>query len=392
MTGTNTRSRIGSDRTALDVSDGLRYKTKEGTDFLQLAEQLRRAEQRYEEITERLQDSAVAADPQRLAALMKEYKQLTPVIEAYRAQQKAIQTAAELEELLHDPDTDAEFRALAQAELADAKKQAAALGEELAALLMPQDAADARNVIVEIRSGAGGEEAALFAHSLHRMYSMYAERQGWTQTVLNLSETELGGTKEVIFSLSGDRVYAKMKFESGVHRVQRVPETESQGRVHTSTVTVAVLQEVGDVEFELDPADLRIDVFRSSGAGGQHINKTSSAIRVTHIPTGMVVECQDERSQYKNKDRALSVLRARLFAKAQAEQDAQVAAERRTQVGTGDRSEKIRTYNFPQSRLTDHRIGFSLYRLEDVMNGDLDPVFDALITAERAQRLAGSTE
>ena len=358
---------------------------------MQLTEQLRRAEQRYEEITERLQDGAVAADPQRLAALMKEYKQLTPVIESYRARQKAIETAAELEELLHDPDTDPDFRALAQEELSDAKKQAEALEQELAALLMPQDAADARNVIVEIRSGAGGEEAALFAHSLHRMYSMYAERQGWTQTVLNLSETELGGTKEVIFSLSGDRVYAKMKFESGVHRVQRVPETESQGRVHTSTVTVAVLQEVEEVDFELNPADLRIDVFRSSGAGGQHINKTSSAIRVTHIPTGMVVECQDERSQYKNKDRALSVLRARLFAKAQAEQDAQVAAERRTQVGTGDRSEKIRTYNFPQSRLTDHRIGFSLYRLEDVMNGDLDPVFDALITAEQAEKLAAQS-
>ena len=205
---------------------------------------------------------------------------------------------------------------------------------------------------------------------------------------MNLNETELGGTKEVIFSLSGDRVYAKMKFESGVHRVQRVPETESQGRVHTSTVTVAVLQEVEDVELELNPNDLRIDVFRSSGAGGQHINKTSSAIRVTHLPTGMVVECQDERSQYKNKDRALSVLRARLFARAQAEQDAQVAAARRTQVGSGDRSEKIRTYNFPQSRLTDHRIGYSMYRLDDVMNGDLDPVFEALLAAEQAEKLA----
>lgn len=355
---------------------------------MQLEEQLRRAEQKYEELTERLQDSSAAADPQRLAALMKEYKQLTPVVEAYRRYTACLGELSVLDDMLSDPEADAEFRTMAQQERTDLTERRLALEEEIRILLLPQDEADSRNVIVEIRSGAGGEEAALFAHSLHRMYSMYAERQGWTQTVLNLSETELGGTKEVTFSLAGDRVYSKMKFESGVHRVQRVPETESQGRVHTSTVTVAVLQEVEEVEFELDPNDLRIDVFRSSGAGGQHINKTSSAIRVTHIPTGTVVECQDERSQYKNKDRALSVLRARLFAQKQAEQDAQIASERRTQVGTGDRSEKIRTYNFPQSRLTDHRIGFSMYRLEDVMNGDLDPVFEALMTAEQAEKLA----
>ena len=359
---------------------------------MQIEEQLRKAEQKYEELTERLQDSSVAADPQRLAALMKEYKQLTPVVETYRRYTACLQELAAVDEMLSEPDADAEFRSMAQQERTDLTERRTALEEQIRVLLLPQDASDSRNVIVEIRSGAGGEEAALFAHSLHRMYSMYAERQGWTQTVLNLSETELGGTKEVTFSLAGDCVYAKMKFESGVHRVQRVPETESQGRVHTSTVTVAVLQEVGEVEFELNPADLRIDVFRSSGAGGQHINKTSSAIRVTHIPTGTVVECQDERSQYKNKDRALAVLRARLFARAQAEQDAQIASERRTQVGTGDRSEKIRTYNFPQSRLTDHRIGFSLYRLEDVMNGDLDPVFEALMTAERAEKLAAQSE
>ena len=355
---------------------------------MQLDEQLRQAEQKYDELTERLQDGSIAADPQRLADLMREYKKLTPVIAAYRsctACRKAIQEA---EELLADPDTDAELREMAQAEIRTETAKQQELEAELQRLLMPENDADSRNVIVEIRSGAGGEEAALFAHSLHRMYSMYAERQGWQQSVMSLSETERGGTKEVIFSLTGDHVYGKMKFESGVHRVQRVPETESQGRVHTSTVTVAVLQEVEDVELELNPNELRIDVFRSSGAGGQHINKTSSAIRVTHLPTGTVVECQDERSQYKNKERALSVLRARLFAKAQAEQDAQVAAERRTQVGTGDRSEKIRTYNFPQSRLTDHRIGFSLYRLEDVMNGDLDAVFEALITAEQAEKLA----
>ena len=354
---------------------------------MQIEDQLRKAEQRYEEITEHLQ--AGAQDSSRIAALMKEYKQLTPIVEAYRSYTALRQQIADADELLGDPEADAEFRLMAQQERQAAAEKMTALEGEITALLMPQNEEDARNVIVEIRSGAGGEEAALFAHSLHRMYSMYAERQGWTQTVMSLSETELGGTKEVIFSLSGDRVYAKMKFESGVHRVQRVPETESQGRVHTSTVTVAVLQEVGEVELELDPNDLRIDVFRSSGAGGQHINKTSSAIRVTHIPTGMVVECQDERSQYKNKDRALSVLRARLYAKAQAEQHAQIAAERRTQVGSGDRSEKIRTYNFPQSRLTDHRIGFSLYRLEDVMNGGLDPVFEALQTAEQAKKLGG---
>ena len=355
---------------------------------MQIEAQLRQAEQKYDELTVRLQDGAVSQQPERLAALMKEYKQLTPVVEAYRKYTACKQNLSELRELASDPDTEPELKQLAQEEYDQELETLSALESEIQLLLLPTDESDDRNVIVEIRSGAGGEEAALFAHSLHRMYSMYAERQGWTQNIININETELGGIKEITFSLSGERVYAKMKFESGVHRVQRVPETESQGRVHTSTVTVAVLQEVEDVELELNPADLRIDVFRSSGAGGQHINKTSSAIRVTHIPTGMVVECQDERSQYKNKDRALSVLRARLFAKAQAEQDAQVASERRLQVGTGDRSEKIRTYNFPQSRLTDHRIGFSLYRLEDVMNGGLDPVFDALMTAEQAEKLA----
>ena len=362
---------------------------------MQMEDRLRRAEQKYDELTERLQDGSIAADPSKLAALMKEYKQLTPVVEAYRSYTGCRRALAELELMLADPETDPEMRAMAQEEKKSETERLAELETEIGRLLMPESEADTRDVIVEIRSGAGGEEAALFAHSLHRMYSMYADRQGWKQTIMNLNETELGGTKEVTFSLSGERVYQKMKFESGVHRVQRVPETESQGRVHTSTVTVAVLQEVEDVELELDPNDLRIDVFRSSGAGGQHINKTSSAIRVTHIPTGMVVECQNERSQFQNKDKALSVLRARLYAKAQAEQNAQVAAERRTQVGSGDRSEKIRTYNFPQSRLTDHRIGFSLYRLEDVMNGDLDAVFDALLTAEHAERLAaqgGQTE
>lgn len=359
---------------------------------MQLTEQLRRAEQKYDELTQRLQEPDVSADPQKLAGLMREFKQLTPVIEAYRSWKSVQASLAELDAVLDDPETDTEFRVFARNERNSELHRAEELQCEIEQMLLQDEGTDSHSVIVEIRSGAGGEEAALFAHSLYRMYAMYAEKQGWQLSVMNLNKTELGGTKEVIFSLSGDKVFAKMKFESGVHRVQRVPETESQGRIHTSTATVAVLQEVEEVELELNPADLRIDVFRSSGAGGQHINKTSSAIRVTHIPTGMVVECQDERSQYKNKDRALAVLRARLWAKAQAEQDAQVSAARRMQVGAGDRSEKIRTYNFPQSRLTDHRIGFTCYRLEDIMDGGLDPVYDALIKAEQADKLTGQKE
>ncbi len=359
---------------------------------MQFLEQLYAAQQKYDELAANLQESSIAGNPEKLAALMKEYKQLTPLMETFALWQQAEKTLEETRALLSDRSIDAEFRALAQEEAEQAKAEQARLQEELQRLLLPQDPDNSRNVIVEIRGGAGGEEAALFAHSLHRMYSMYADRHGWKQTILNANETELGGVKEITFSLEGENVYSRMKFESGVHRVQRVPETESQGRVHTSTVTVAVLPEVEEVEFELDMNDLRIDTFRSSGAGGQHINKTSSAIRVTHIPTGTVVECQDERSQYKNKDRALSILRARLYAQKQAEQDAAIASNRRAQVGSGDRSEKIRTYNFPQSRLTDHRIGLSIYRLEDVMNGDLDAVLDALSAAEQAAILAGQKE
>ncbi len=359
---------------------------------MQFLTKLADAQQRYDELGAKLQDPAIAANPECLAELMKEYKQLSPLMETYGAYRSAESSYADAKATLSDDSLDSDFRALAAEEAEIAKSDMQRLQQELQKMLLPQDPDGSRNVIVEIRGGAGGEEAALFAHSLHRMYSMYADRRGWKQTVMNLNETELGGVKEITFSLSGDAVYSRMKFESGVHRVQRVPETESQGRVHTSTVTVAVLPEVEAVEFELDPNDLRIDTFRSSGAGGQHINKTSSAIRVTHIPTGMVVECQDERSQYKNKDRALSILRARLYAQKQAAQDAEIASNRRAQVGTGDRSEKIRTYNFPQSRLTDHRIGFTLYRLEDVMNGDLDAVLDALAAAEQAELLAGQKE
>ena len=273
-----------------------------------------------------------------------------------------------------------------------AKKDIARTSDELKILLLPRDPNDEKNVIVEIRGGAGGEEAALFSAVLFRMYSMYAERHGWQTELLNVNETELGGYKEISFMISGDGAYSRLKYESGVHRVQRVPETETQGRVHTSTATVAVLPEVDDVEIEINPKDLQIDTFRSSGAGGQHINKTSSAIRITHLPTGMVVECQDERSQFKNKDKAMRVLRSRLYEIEQAKQDAQVAADRRSQVGTGDRSERIRTYNYPQGRVTDHRIGLTLYRLDDILNGDIDEVIDALVAADRAAKLEQTVE
>ena len=273
-----------------------------------------------------------------------------------------------------------------------AKSDIESISEELKILLVPRDPNDDRSVIVEIRGGAGGEEAALFAYNLYRMYNMYAEKRGWKTEIVSLNETELGGFKEVSFTIDGDGAYSRLKFESGVHRVQRVPETETQGRIHTSTATVAVLPEADEVELEIDPKDLKIDTFRSSGAGGQHINKTSSAIRVTHLPTGTVVECQDERSQYKNKDKALRVLRARLLDAKVAAQNAEIAANRKSQVGTGDRSERIRTYNYPQLRVTDHRIGLTIYRLFDVLNGDLDEIIDALIAADRAEKLKESME
>ena len=281
---------------------------------------------------------------------------------------------------------------MASDEMSAAKSDIESISEELKILLLPRDPNDDRSVIVEIRGGAGGEEAALFAYNLYRMYNMYAEKRGWKTEIVSLNETELGGFKEVSFTIDGDGAYSRLKFESGVHRVQRVPETETQGRIHTSTATVAVLPEADEVELEIDPKDLKIDTFRSSGAGGQHINKTSSAIRVTHLPTGTVVECQDERSQYKNKDKALRVLRARLLDAKVAAQNAEIAANRKSQVGTGDRSERIRTYNYPQLRVTDHRIGLTLYRLFDVLNGDLDEIIDALIAADRAEKLKESME
>ena len=347
-------------------------------------------DKRYAELNRRLYEPSVAADPVEYQKVMKEVKSIEEIVLTYRDYKAALQTEQESLEILESGD--AELRELAQLELDEAKEKIEELSEQLKILLLPKDPNDDRNVIVEIRGGAGGEESALFSAVLFRMYTMYAERRGYRVEVVNANETELGGYKEISFMIEGDGAYSRFKFESGVHRVQRVPETESQGRVHTSTTTVAVLPEAEDVELEIDPKDLKIDTFRSSGAGGQHINKTSSAIRVTHIPTGTVVECQDERSQYKNKDKALKVLKSRLLKETQDKQASEIAADRKSQVGTGDRSERIRTYNYPQGRLTDHRIGLTLYKLEDILNGNLDEVIDALITADRAEKLRESME
>ncbi|MGI5959306.1 MAG: peptide chain release factor 1 [Massiliimalia sp.] len=354
-------------------------------------ENLKLTENRYEEINQKLMDPVVISDNIQYRDLMKEYKNLTPLVEKYREYVRCCQAFDEARELLEEGGLDKDFREVVQEEYEQEKQNMSVLEEELKILLLPKDPNDDKNVIMEIRGGAGGEEAALFAHSLFRMYSMYAEKKGWKIEVLNLNETELGGVKEISFMIEGEGAYSRLKFESGVHRVQRVPETESQGRVHTSTVTVAVLPEVDDVEVEINPADLQIDTFRASGAGGQHINKTESAIRITHLPTGLVVECQDERSQYKNKDKAMKVLRSRLYEEEQRKQTDQIASERRAQVGTGDRSERIRTYNYPQGRLTDHRIGLTLYHLEENLNGNLDEVIDALVTADQALKLAAQS-
>ena len=350
-------------------------------------DKLQGIEDKLEKINSSLCDPEVVSNQEEYKKLMREAKTLTPIVEKFREYKKANSDLTEAKEMLADSSLDKEFRDMASEEAAEAQKKTEELKEELKVLLLPKDPNDYKNVIVEIRGGAGGEEAAPFAGSLFRMYSMYAERKGWKTEIMNENPTELGGYKEISFMIEGEGAYSRLKFESGVHRVQRVPETESQGRVHTSTVTVAVLPEAEEVEFTLDPADLQIDVFRSSGAGGQKVNKTSSAIRVTYLPTGMVVECQDERSQYKNKDKALKVLRSRLLEEKTAKQNAEIAGERRSQVGTGDRSERIRTYNFPQGRVSDHRIGLTLYKIEAIMNGDLDEIIDALVTADTAEKL-----
>ena len=352
-----------------------------------MTDKLNGIEERYEKINELLCSPDIISNQQEYAKLMKEQKNLTPVVEKFREYKQYEKTLTESKELLDASGLDKDFRELVQEEFEQAKIDVERCSEELKVLLLPKDPNDERNVIVEIRGGAGGEEAALFAGELFRMYSMYAQSKGFKVEILSENPTELGGYKEIVFSVEGEGAYSRFKFESGVHRVQRVPETESQGRIQTSTATVAVLPEAEDVDVELDPADLQIDVFRSSGAGGQKVNKTSSAIRVTHLPTGMVVECQDERSQYKNKDKALKVLRSRLLEIEQAKHDAEIAGARKAQVGTGDRSERIRTYNFPQGRVSDHRIGLTLYKIEQIMNGDLDEIIDALITADTAEKL-----
>lgn len=355
-----------------------------------MLDKLRGIAQRYEEITNRLYQPEVTTQPDLYSALMKEANALRPIADAYTEYVAQQARLAEADAMLTDADKD--LRQLAQEEYDEAKTILERLAEEIKVLLLPRDPNDDRNVIVEIRAGAGGEESALFAHSLHRMYTMYAEKRGLRYELINLNETELGGCKEVSFVIAGDGAYSRFKFESGVHRVQRVPETETGGRIHTSTVTVAVLPEAEEVELDINPADLQIDTYRSSGAGGQHINKTESAIRITHLPTGTVVECQDERSQFKNKDKAMRVLRARLLERKQQEQQSAIAADRKAQVGTGDRSERIRTYNFPQGRVTDHRIGLTLYKIDSILNGDLDEVVEALITAYRAEQLRQSSD
>lgn len=348
-------------------------------------------DKRYSELSQRLYEPSVAADPEQYQKTMKELKSIEEIVLTYREYKQAIKSQDESIEILEESG-DSDLKELAQLELDEAKQNIEELSEKLKILLLPKDPNDERNVIVEIRGGAGGEESALFSAVLFRMYGMYAEKKGYKVEIVNANETELGGYKEISFMIEGEGAYSRFKYESGVHRVQRVPETESQGRVHTSTTTVAVLPEAEDVELEIDPKDLKIDTFRSSGAGGQHINKTSSAIRITHLPTGTVVECQDERSQYKNKDKALKVLKSRLLKEKQDKQASEIAANRKSQVGTGDRSERIRTYNYPQGRLTDHRIGLTLYKLEDILNGNLDEVIDALVTADRAEKLKESME
>ena len=351
---------------------------------------LAQIKERYLALQQQLEDGSVYADPALAAKLLKEQKELQPVAEAFSRWEQAkndLETAAELQ---RDPDP--EMRAMGDEEWKDAKTRMDELEQELKILLLPKDQDDDKSVIVEIRGGVGGEEAALFAADLFRMYSMYAERKRFSVEVMNENATELGGYKEISFAVEGKGAWARFKFESGTHRVQRVPDTESQGRIQTSAATVAVLPEAEDVEIEINPADLQIDTYRSGGAGGQHVNKTESAIRITHLPTGTVVECQDERSQHKNRDRAMKLLRSRLYQREREKQEAERAGLRRDQVGSGDRSGRIRTYNFPQGRMTDHRIGLTLYKLDQVMNGDLDEMIDALTAADQAEKLRASQE
>ena len=351
-------------------------------------EKLEAIEKRYEELTKEIADPELISNQTEWQKAMKEHASLEELVQKFREYKKVKKEMEEAEELMTDP----EMKELAEIEYYDKKEQLPKLEEELKFLLIPKDPDDDKNIICEIRAGAGGEEAALFAGTLFRMYSMYAEKKHWKVEILNENETGLGGYKEISFMVTGKGVYSRLKFESGVHRVQRVPDTESSGRIHTSTVTVAVLPVVEDVEIEINPSDIKMEVFRSSGAGGQHINKTSSAVRLIHIPTGITVECQTERSQFQNRDNAMKMLRTKLYEIEKTKQDNEVASARKSQVGSGDRSEKIRTYNYPQGRITDHRIGMSIYQIENFLNGDLDEMIDNLIAADRAEKLKGEDE
>ncbi len=355
-------------------------------------EKLETMANRLSEINARLNEPDAASDQKSFASLMKEYKTLTPIINKFNEYKKAVREYNEAKDMLDEGGLDKDFKDVVQNQYDDSREAIEKCREELKVLLLPRDPDDDKNVIIEIRGGAGGDEAALFANSLYRMYTMYAQLKGWKTEIVSSNPTELGGYKEICFSVTGDGAYSKLKYESGVHRVQRVPETEAQGRIHTSTITVAVLPEAEAVDVEINPADLTFQTFRSSGAGGQHINKTESAIRIIHNPTGVIVECQEERSQYKNKDKAMKMLYTKLYEAKLNEQSSKIAAERKIQVGTGDRSERIRTYNYPQSRVTDHRIGLTLYKLENFLNGDCDEVFDALAIADQTAKLANNSE
>ena len=353
-------------------------------------QKLEEVEKRYDELTIQISDPNVIAKTNEWQKLMKEHSDMTQIVEKYREYKKVAKNYEEATLMMKEEDK--EIKELAEIEMLEAKEKMPILEEELKILLIPKDPDDDKNIICEIRAGAGGEEAALFAGTLFRMYSMYAERKHWKLEILNENETGLGGYKEISFMVTGKGVYSRLKFESGVHRVQRVPDTESSGRIHTSTSTVAVLPVVEDVEIEINPSDIKMDVYRASGAGGQHVNKTSSAVRLTHIPTGIVAECQTERSQLQNREYAMRLLRSRLYEIEKQKRDSELANERKSQVGSGDRSEKIRTYNYPQGRITDHRIGLSIFQMEDFLNGNLDEMLDSLIAQDRAERLKGNEE